>query len=140
MEAGEILDAYRPFFNHERMNQSDICDDRPPYEAFPKLPILPHLPHHVDPDAWLSPYDKRVFRRKVAQNGTVQVGEHTYYVDYRLAKEIVGFHLDAKQAVFNVLHKGKILRQHEVQGLVKHPMGFQDYVRHILEEARTDTN
>ena len=140
LEAGEILDAYRPFFNHERMNQSDICGDRPPFEAFPKLPTLPHLPATVDPDVWLTHYNKRVFRRKVAQNGTVKVGKHTYYVDYRLAKETVGFHLDAQLAVFNVLHKGKILRQHEVQELVKHPMTFQDYVRHMLEKARTDNN
>lgn len=140
LQAGEILDAYRSFFNHERMNQGDICGDRPPYEAFPNLPILPHLPHAVDPDTWLIHYDKCVFKRKVAQNGTVQVGKHTYYVDYRLAKETIGFHLDAKQAVFNVLHKGKIIRQHEVQGLVMHPMSFQDYVRHILEEARTNNS
>ncbi len=43
LEAGTILDAYWPFFNHDRMNQSDICADRPPYQAFPKLPILPRL-------------------------------------------------------------------------------------------------
>lgn len=140
LEAGEILDSYRPFFNHERMNQSDICNDHPPYKAFPNLPILPRLPETVDPDAWLIHYHNRVFKRKVARNGTVKIGKHTYYVDYHLAKETVGFHLDAKQAVFNVLNKGKILRQHEVQGLVKHPMSFQDYVRHMLEEARTDNN
>jgi hypothetical protein len=101
LEAGDILEAYRPFFNHERMNQSDICDDRPPYGAFPKLPVLPHLPETVDPEAWLSHYDKRVFKRKVAQNGTVKIGKHTYYLDYRLAKEMVGLHLDAKLAVKN---------------------------------------
>jgi transposase InsO family protein len=139
LQAGEILDAYRPFFNHARMHQGDSCNDRPPYEAFPNLPILPRLPDRVDPDAWVIHYDKRVFRRKVAQNGTVQVGKHTYYVDYRLAKETVGFLLDAKLTVFNVIHRGKIVCQHEVQGLVKHPMDFQDYVRHMLEQARTHT-
>jgi transposase len=140
LEAGDILEAYRPFFNHERMNQSDICDDRPPYEAFPKLPVLPHLPETVDPDAWLSHYDKRVFKRTVAQNGTVKIGKHTYYLDYRLAKERVGLHLDAKLAVFNVIHKGRVIQQHEVQGLVTRQMSFHEFVPHMLEQARTENN
>jgi hypothetical protein len=139
-EASALLDAYRPFFNHQRMNQSDICGDRPPYEAFPKLPVLPHLPQTVNPDAWLRSYDKRIFRRRVAQNGTVQVGKHSYYVDYQLAKETVGFHLDAELTSFNVIHKGNIIQQHEIQDLVGRPMPFQDYVSHVLDLASTDNN
>ena len=92
----------------------------------------------VDPDAWLIPYHRRVFKRKVARNGTVSVGNHDYYVDYRLAKETVGFQLDATLAVFNIIHKGKFIQQTEIQGLVKQPMNFQDFVRSMLEQARTN--
>ena len=139
-EAGEILDAYRPFYNHERMNQADICEDRPPAVAFPTLPNLPHIPDTVNPDAWLSRYDKRVFKRKVGQNGSAQVGKHSYYLDYWLAGQSVGFQLDAKLAVFNVFHKGNFVKQADVQGLLGHTMPFQDFVRHMLQQARTDDN
>lgn len=138
LEAGHVLDVYRQFFNQDRMHQGDICDNRPPYEAFPQLPALPHLPETIDPDTWLASYHRQVFKRKVARNGMVSVGNHDYYVDYRLAKETVGFQLDANLAVFNIIHKGKIIRQTEIQGLVKQPMNFQDFVRYMLEQARTN--
>jgi len=107
--------------------------------AFPKLPKLPRLPKTVNPDAWVYSYDKRVFRRKVAQNGSVEIGKHCYYIDYRLAGASIGVHLDAKQAVFNVIYRGQVIRQLEVQGLVKHTMNFQDFVQHMLQQAHTNS-
>ncbi len=58
IEASGILEAYRYFYNHDRANQSSACGNRPPYEAFPTLPISPHLPETIDPDAWLTHYHK----------------------------------------------------------------------------------
>jgi hypothetical protein len=47
LAAAGILDVYRDFYNHDRANQSLACGNRPPYEAFPNLPVLPHLPDQV---------------------------------------------------------------------------------------------
>jgi hypothetical protein len=130
-EAAERLESYRHFYNHQRAHQSSACGNRPPYEAFPTLPSLPALPERVDPDAWLSHYHRRLFRRRVGQNGTIAVGTYNY------AGQPVGVVLDAEQRVFHVLHKGSVLRQFEIQGLVGHELPFAAYLRHLLNEART---
>jgi hypothetical protein len=43
LAAAGILDVYRDFYNHDRANQSLACGNRPPYEGFPNLPVLPHF-------------------------------------------------------------------------------------------------
>jgi transposase InsO family protein len=136
-DAAGILEVYRQFYNHDRANQSLACGNRPPYEAFPTLPILPHIPQVVDPDAWLTHYHRRLFKRRVGQNGMISVGTHTYYVGYTLAREKVAVQLDAPQRMFNLLHGGRVLRHFEIQGLVGRELSFSDYLRHMLQAART---
>jgi len=137
LDAMGILDVYRQFYNQERANQSLACGNRPPYEAFPNLPLLPPLPEQVDPDAWLPYYDRQIFKRRVGRNGTISVGNHDYYVGYTYAGQPVGVLLDAKRHAFNILHKGTVVKQFEIQGLVGRVLRFDDYLRQMLEEART---
>jgi hypothetical protein len=136
-KAAELLDQFRYFYNHQRAHQGSACNNQPPYVAFPDLPSLPHLPETVDPDRWLKHYHRQVFRRRVGQNGMVQVGNHPYYIDYKLAGETVGVYLDAKLRVFRFLHKGNTVKQLEIQGLVGHELPFQAFLEQILNEART---
>jgi transposase InsO family protein len=138
-KAAELLEQFRHFYNHQRAHQGSACNNQPPYVAFPSLPTLPHLPETVDPDRWLKHYHRRVFRRKVGQNGSIQVGNHTYYIDYKLAGETVGVYLDAELRVFRILHEGKVIQQPEIQGLVGHELPFQAFLERMLEEARTTT-
>jgi hypothetical protein len=132
-----MLEEFRYFYNHQRAHQGSACNNQPPYVAFPNLPTLPHLPETVDPDHWLKHYHRRVFRRRVGQNGSIQVGNHTYYIDYKLAGESVGVYLDAELRIFRILHEGKMIKQHEIQGLVGHELPFQAFLTQMLEEART---
>jgi hypothetical protein len=136
VEAGDFLDLYRYFYNHERANQSLACGNRPPYEAFPQLPVLPHLPQTVDPDRWLDYYHNQVFRRRADQSGRVTVGHHDYRVGKRYARQRVGVLLDAKQRVFQLLVGGTIVAQHEIRDLIGHPMAFEDYLKRMLEQTR----
>jgi hypothetical protein len=137
LDAADRLEHYRHFYNHERANQSLACGNRPPYEAFPRLPALPHIPEMINPDAWLSHYHRRLFKRRVGQNGMIIVGTYAYYVGYAYAGEPVGVLLDAQQRVFHLLVKGSVLRQVEIQGLMGHDLPFEDYLRYMLVEART---
>lgn len=136
LEVAGILDVYRHFYNHDRANQSLACDNRPPFEAFPELPPLPHVPEVIDPDAWLAHYHRHIFRRRVS-SGSISVGNHAYYVGHQYSKERVGVMLDAEKRVFHVLHKGLVIRELEIADLIGKPMSFQDYLKRMLEEART---
>ena len=127
---------YRQFYNHDRANQSLACGNRPPFEAFPELPVLPHIPEVIDPDAWLTHYHRHIFKRRVS-SGSISVGNHTYYVGRQYSKERVGVMLDAEKRVFYVLHKGQMLRELEIADLISGSMPFQDYLKRMLEEART---
>lgn len=135
--ATEVLDDYRYFYNHERTNQSSACGNQRPYKAFPELPVLRSLPEAVDPDAWLKHYDRHIFKRRIAKTGTIVVGRTVYYVDYKYAGKAAGVLLDANLHILRVLHKGSVLRELDIEGLVGEIMPFQDYLTYMLEQART---
>lgn len=137
LDAASILRIYREFYNHDRAHQSLACGNRPPYVAFPNLPTLPHVPEQVDPDAWLKCFHRRVFRRRVGRNGTIAVGRQDYYVGYAQAGMRVGVLLDAEHKVFRILQGSAVMMEKEIQGLVGHTLSFQDYLKHMLVEART---
>lgn len=131
------LETFRWFYNHERAHQGDGCDNRPPYLAFPSLPILPSVPEVVDPDVWLRAYHGRTFKRHVGQNGRVSVGTYDYYVGYGLSGEKIGVFLNADERYLRFLHHGTVVRELEIQGLVGHLLSFSDYLKLMLSEART---
>lgn len=135
-DAAGILDVYRHFYNHDRANQSLACGNRPPFEAFPELPALPHIPEIIDPDRWLAHYHRQIFKRRVT-GGNISLGNHTYYVGHQHSKARVGVMLDAEKPMFYVLHKGQIIRELEIADLIGKPMTFQEYLKRMLEEART---
>jgi len=137
LDAMGILDVYRQFYNQERANQSLACGNRPPYQAFPDLPVLRLIPEKVDPDAWLPYYNHHIFKRHIGQNGTISIGNLAYYVGYVYAGQPVGVFLDAEHHVFNILHKSTVVRQVEIQGLSGRILRFEDYLRQMLAEAHT---
>lgn len=136
LDAAGILEVYRHFDTAERANQSLACGNRPPYDAFPELPALPAVPPSVDPDAGLPYYHRRIFKRRVGRNSLISVGTHPYYVGYVHAGVPVGVLLDAQDRVFRILHRGVVLCEKEIRGLVGHSLPFQDYLTHMLVEAQ----
>ena len=136
LHAQTILRDFKVFYNTDRPHQSDICANRPPYQAFPKLPTLRPLPMDVDPDAWLTVFHRRIFKRKVGSNGMTQVDNQNYYLGSEYAGQWVGFLLDAQNRIFNVLYKGAVIKQMEIPGLVGRIMTFDEFLKKLLGEAR----
>ena len=85
----EILPGYVQHYNNERPNQAVTCGNRPPRIAFPDLPALASVPLTVNPDAWLTACEGRSYTRTVNANGSIQVGDRSYYVDKKRAGQWV---------------------------------------------------
>jgi hypothetical protein len=137
IQAADILESYRLFYNAERMNQSSVCGDKPPYVAFPNLPVLPSIADEIDPDVWLEAHHGLVFKRRLDNKGCTTVDCHSYYVGSAYAGELARFHLDARQRCFHVVVKGNTVRQLEVKGLIGEKLSFSAYLKRMLEEARS---
>lgn len=112
-KADEVLSEYRYFYNHQRANQSSACQNRPPYEAFPRLPDGLTLPEEVESDAWLNHYHGLLFKRRVGSNGTVSIDRHSHYVGTAYAGNPIVFQLDAHLRQFLAICGGKVIRTGE---------------------------
>jgi hypothetical protein len=126
---------YREHYNLERPNQARSCANRPPAVAFPTLPTLRQLPLQVEPDAWLGSIDGRLYRRRVNAAGSVQIGQHCYYVRQRLRGQLVLLKVKASAQVFEVFCQGQRIKEIPIKGLHSATMAFQDYLRLICKEA-----
>lgn len=132
----EALDAFPHYHNSERIHLGRACAGRTPDEAFPDLPILPRLPDQVDPNAWLRVQHRRMFRRRIRSNGTIQLDKHVYYVDQKLAKRSALVHLDAYNHCLWVSLDGQPHpKQLPLKGLHDSPMALPDYLKILQEEA-----
>lgn len=129
------VDAFRWHYNHERPNQARSCANQPPSRAFPTLPTLPALPDWVDPDAWLTSLEGRLFRRRVTASGTVQVALHDYYVRQKLRGQIVLLKVNAAARTLEVWWEGQLIKPLPIQGLYGKSLPLQDYFRLISQEA-----
>jgi hypothetical protein len=85
-EVQEVTEAFLQHYNDERPHQGRACENVPPRVAFPRLPLLPALPERVDPDAWLSTFDQKMYLRHVGRDGCVDLDLSTYYLGPQLAK------------------------------------------------------
>lgn len=136
-QAAEMLHSFRGFYNEVRPHQGISCANQPPQVAFPDLPQLPAVPEIVDPDAWLQAYHGRLYRRRVSASGAVDVDKYTYHIGRRYAGEAIALHLDARQHVFQVICRGKVVKSLQIKGLHRNLMTFQDYLTMMLLEARS---
>ena len=136
--AKALLQIKHDFYNRERPNQSTVCSNQPPYEAFPTLPILPHIPDEVDPDQWLVAYHNRLLKRRVTSNGSVQIGKHRYYVDRKLAGQQIIIQINGHERQLDVYHRGCYLKSKAIKNLYHGTIPFGDYLRLICQEARAE--
>lgn len=134
----QLLHTKHDFYNRQRPNQSDVCGNRPPYEAFPSLPHLPGIPDEVDADAWLDAFHHRVLRRRVTSNGSVQIGKHRYYVARKLAGQQVVIQIDGHQRQFVVYHRGRQQKTMAIKDLYQGSISFGDYLKLICQEAQAE--
>jgi hypothetical protein len=137
-EQPETYQAYCRFYNEQRPHQGDVCGNRPPKVAFPELPTLPSLPSTVDPDAWLKAYHGKVFTRRIAATGHIQLGNDSYYVKRALARQTVTVQVDALEQTFLVRQAGQLLKRLPIKGLYREVLPFWTYFDRIRLEARRE--
>lgn len=136
--AQELLTDYPYFYNHDRPNQALVCDNQPPYRAFPLLPNLPSLPDRVNPDGWLRHRHGMIFRRTVSSSGSVMIDKDTYSIGRQYAKQRVVLYVDANERQFWVLHHQQRIKTLPIKGLKGDtPIPFQDFLKMMVEEARS---
>jgi hypothetical protein len=136
-EAHEALAGFPAYYNVHRPHQGRACQNRPPQEAFPNLPVLPTLPAQVDPDAWLQREQGRLYRRRVNAAGTIQIDCHLYPVGTRWAHQAVLAQLDAQDRCFRVFCEQRLVKQLPIAGLHAGPMALDRYLQLARQEAST---
>ncbi len=137
--ATEVTAAFVEHYNGERPHQGLSCDNRPPLIAFPHLPTLPALPITVDPDSWLTQLDGLHLERKVDRHGMVSVDLKRSYISAHLVGHHVVLHLDATLRCLQVLHEQQVIKTVPLRGLVGHLLSFEQFLTHMLHQARAQT-
>ncbi len=135
-QAQAVTAAFVRHYNVERPHQGLSCGNRPPLIAFPQLPALPALPTTVDPDSWLVPLDGLHVERKVDQHGMISLDLKRYYVSAHLVGHHVVLQLDATLRCVQVLHEHQLITSLPLRGLVGHPLSFEQFLTHLLPQAR----
>jgi hypothetical protein len=130
-----ITEAFLQHYNYERPHQGRACGNVPPRVAFPTLPTLPALPARVDPDAWLTALDQKVYLRHVGRDGCVDVDLATYYIGLPMAGRAVLFQVVAEDRQFAVWHQDQIVKRLPIKGLVGQEMALDDSLQYIQQEA-----
>ncbi len=135
-QARQVTDDFRQHYNFQRPNQALSCGNQPPRTAFPQLASLPPLPQIVDPDSWLDSLDGWHVERKVNAHGIVMVDLKSYYVSSKLVGHRVTLQLDAKAHCLRVFHEQHHLKSLPIKGLVGHLLTFEQFLSHMLQQAR----
>jgi len=137
-EVREVTATYKDHYNFERPNQALSCGNRPPRVAYPTLPPRPSVPLVADPDAWLRTIDGRGYVRRVPVNGSVAVGEASYYIQRDLIGREVVLHVDATAREFVVMHAGHEIKRTPIKGLAQRILPFDDFVDLLARQARDE--
>lgn len=137
-DACDVLGRYRFRYNTDRPHQGSACGNRPPYQAFPRLPYLPRLPETIDPDGWLKSFDGRHYRRRVQANGSVKMDNRSYYVGRHLAGQQVVLQVKADTREFQIMHRRQVVKSIPIKGLYDEVLEFELYFDLIREEARSE--
>lgn len=135
-QAIDMIEAYRHHYNHERPNQALSCDNQPPMVVFPDLPPTRSLPPSVDPDAWIEQLKHRTFKRKISSKGSIQLGDHSYYVKEALAGQYVTIMINASARELRFVHQGKVIKTQAIKGLFDRQMDLSDFLKAMMAEAR----
>ena len=136
--AHEVLQDYCRWYNQERPHPGQGNHDQPPILQFSPTFKLPALPETVDPDAWLSSFHQRRFRRHVDSRGAVQLWKHTYYIGRAYINQRVSIQLDAIHRVLNVEIAHQRIRQIPLKGLLGHRLEYKDFLGLMCDEARSE--
>ncbi|BCL79940.1 transposase family protein [Ktedonobacteria bacterium brp13] len=135
-QASLVTQTFVQHYNKERPHQGLACGNQPPLTAFPSLPSLPALPPIVDPDSWLNQLDGLHLERKVDRHGMVSLDLKRYYVSSHLVGHHLVLHLDAQRRCVHILHEQCLIKEIPLRGLVGHALSFEQFLTHMLHQAR----
>ncbi len=134
----DLLEAFVQHYNGQRPNQAISCGNQPPLDAFPNLPPLPSLPDIVDPDAWVDAIHRKVYTRKVNRNGSIKLGNESYYVSRRLAGRKVTLTVNAPTQQL-LVHQGRCqVNVRDIKGLHHGLVSLSDFVRMMVALAERE--
>ncbi len=137
-EVLEVTAQYKTHYNYERPHQGKSCNNRPPREAFPDLPVLPTVPAIVKADKWLERCVGWRFVRKVDKKGSFKLDRFHYYLSKELAGKYVSLELDPASGEIMVRQEQTLVRRLKLKGLMREALRFEEYVRQIVREARSE--
>lgn len=89
----------------------------------------------VDPDAWLTPLNWKMYLRHVGRDGCVDLDLATYYIGPQMAGRMVLFQVIAESRQFAVWHQDQVVKLLPIKGLVGQEMALSDYLKYIRQEA-----
>lgn len=135
-QAQAVTETFVEHYNVERPHQGLSCGHRPPRTAFPILPVLPPLPSTIDPDSWLDELDGLHVERKIDRHGMLSIDLKRYYVSAKLAGHHVSVQLDAHSRCLHVYLEQQRVKVLPVRGLVGHSLSFEQFLTHMLQQAR----
>ena len=134
--ARQVTEDFRQHYNFQRPNQALSCGNQPPRTAFPQLATLPPLPQILDPDSWLDSLDGLHVERKVNAHGIVMVDLKSYSISSKLTGHRVTLQVDAKARCLQVFQQQHHLKSLPIKGLVGHLLTFDQFLTHMLQQAR----
>jgi len=73
----------------------------------------------------------------VSANGIVSIDRPIYCVGTAYAGNAMTFQLHARLRQFLAIHRGQVIKTFEIQGLYEQAMSFGDYLRLMLDQARS---
>ena len=135
-QARQATFDFQQHYNFQRPNQALSCGNQPPRTAFPQLASLPPLPQIVDPDSWLDSLDGLHVERKVNPHGMVMVDLKSYYISSKLVGHRVTLQVDAKARCLQVFQQQQHLKSLPIKGLVGHLLTFDQFLTHMVQQAR----
>lgn len=89
----------------------------------------------VDPHAWLTPLDRKMYLRHVGRDGCVDLDLATYYIGPQLAGRTVLLQVIAENRQFAVWHQDQVVKLLAIKGLVGQEMALSDSLKYIQQEA-----
>ena len=93
------------------------------------------VPLTVNLDAWLAACDGRSYARTINANGSIRVGDRSYYVDKKRAGQRVAVVVAAATKELRVLHNATEITRRAIKGLYAKEMDFATAVTTFVTEA-----
>jgi hypothetical protein len=136
-EVRRVTEAYQTHYNEQRPHQGRACQNRPPRQVFPDLPVLSPRPVQVQVDRWLERYHQRVFARIVGRDGAVKIHHEDYSLGTAFAGRHVALRLDAPSATFSVIEPS-VPKTFPIKNVVRGTMSLESFIALSLEQAQSE--